>query len=291
MRLGRLGTITITFNPDLSDGRLAKQLLDVRAHAELHLLLDNGSNNTEELAGLVSSIDKGEGRTRLIRLNQNLGIGNAVNRGAGTFGAEHPVDWILLLDQDTNFYVDSFAQMERELTDIDASDLIALVGFNYRTHHFNRQASHNSSSRPASMPIMITSGSLIRTSVLAKFPLDSSLFLYAVDTDYCYRLRDHGYTILVLSAASIDHRESESHLVDGASRWYLQPYRLFYVTRNSFTVAARYGTIRPALFALYLVYMNLVAHVKPRESVHYAFRGFIAFLRGDRAGPAPVNIS
>jgi rhamnosyltransferase len=291
MNLGRLGAITVTFNPELSDGRLGKQLRDIRSHAELHLVIDNGSRNVEQLASLVNSIDQGVGRTRLVRMDRNLGIGDAINRGAASFQQGNPVDWVLLLDQDTNLYPDSFAQLERELLEVGSGDTIAVVGFNYPTHHFNRSGAHNPSPHPSPMRMTITSGSLVRASVLARHPLDGGLFMYAVDTDYCYRLRQLGFTILVLSAASIDHQEAEFRLVQGSPRWYLEPYRLFYVTRNSFTVARRYSTLRPALFAVYMVYMNVVAHVNPGESMRYAFRGFLAFLRGDRSGPAPTQIT
>jgi rhamnosyltransferase len=289
MQLGRLSAITVTYNPNLADGRLEQQLREVRSHVELHLLVDNGSQNADRLEALVSSIDRGEGRTRLVRLGSNLGIGDAINRGVATLQAEHRAEWILLLDQDTGFYPDSFDQLGRELSGIEAGDRIAVIGFNYRTHHFNREGSHNPSGRPAAMRMTITSGSLVRASILAEQPLDGGLYLYAVDTEYCYRLRNRGYEILVLAAAAIDHRESERLVVNGAPRWFLQPYRLFYVTRNSFTVSSRYSSLRPALFSLYLVYMNLVAHVDPRASTGYAFRGFLAFLRGDRTGPAPAQ--
>jgi GT2 family glycosyltransferase len=285
MQLGPWGTITVTFNPRLSDGRLANQIAQLRAQTELHLLVDNGSRNVEELASLVASIDHGEGRTRLVRLDRNRGIGGAINVAVEMFRKEGLVDWILLLDQDTRFYGDSFRELHRELANLRESSRIAIIGFNYVTHYFNRPGYHNASNGPKPMRVTITSGSLFRLSLLASTPLDEGLFLHGTDTDYCYLIRGRGDVILGLRSAFIDHRESEYRMTGGSPRWYMEPDRLFYVTRNSFTTLVRYSAVRPLMYALYLLFMNLVAHEESLASIRYAWRGLSAFLKGERSGP------
>lgn len=285
MRLGPWGTITVTFNPRLSDGRLANQIAQLRSQTELHLVVDNGSRNVEELASLVASIDHGEGRTRLLRLDRNRGIGGAINEAVEIFRKEGSVGWILLLDQDTRFYDDSFRELHRELANLRESSRIAVIGFNYVTHYFNRLGYHNASDAPKPMRVTITSGSLILFSLLSSTPLDEGLFLHGTDTDYCYLVRRRGYVILGLRTAFIDHWESELRVTRGSRRWYMEPDRLFYVTRNSFTTFSRYSAVRPLLYALYLLFMNLVANEEPLASVQYAWHGLSAFLRGERSGP------
>jgi GT2 family glycosyltransferase len=285
MQLGPWGTITVTFNPPLSDGRLAHQIAQLRSQTKLHLLVDNGSRNVEELANLVASIDQGEGRTRLLRLDRNRGIGGAVNEAVEIFRKADLADWILLLDQDTRFYDESFRELHRELASIDEAGRIAVIGFNYVTHYFNRLGYRNASGGPKPLRVMITSGSLIRLSLLCSAPLDEGLFLHGTDTDYCYLVRRRGHVILGLRSAFIDHRESEQRVIGDSRRWYIEPDRLFYVTRNSFITFGRYSAVRPLLFALYLLFMNLVAHEEPLASVRYAWYGFSAFLKGERSGP------
>lgn len=289
--LGRLGAVTVTYNPEISDHRLRDQMRQLLENVDLHVIVDNGSENVDDLAALVQTMDGDKGRIRLIPLGRNLGLGAAINLGVASLCKEVHPDWILLLDQDTRFFANSFERLYQEFEGRVSGARIGLIGFNYETHYFNHLGLHNRSNGPASMRVMITSGSLVRTSLLVQNPLDEGFFIYQLDAEYSYRLRRLGWKIVVSRWALIDHQESESRRYGTGTRWYLEPSRFYYVARNSLVVSAKYRTLRPALFVPYLLAMNLLAGEQPIASLMQALRGTVAFLTGKRAGPDPTSPS
>jgi len=287
MKLENLAAITVTFEPKVSDGRLARQIRQLQGQVLVHLIVDNGGDIAGHLPKLIESEAGSQGSVMYVPLPENVGYGKAVNIALKKLLSRCSPDWVLLLDQDTNFDSDSFRSLHQELAGIASQSGIGLIGFNYRTHYLNRTVLKNSSGKPKQVRDMITSGSLIPSSVLASFPLDEDLYLYGVDAEYTRRLRRHGLRVLVLSGAVIDHVEGKMRKVGSASRWYLDPYRFFYVSRNSWVVFARYHDPKPLVYLVYAMFMNLLAWESPVETARFTLLGVISFLRGERAGPLP----
>lgn len=287
MKVEPWAAITVTYNPPLADGRLASQMAQIAATGHAHLVVDNASSNLAELAATVERADQGRGQLHLLPLGENRGLGEALNRGADWLRSQGSPRWLLFLDQDTCFLPDSFARLDDELAGVGAEDSIGIVGFNYHTHHLNSERPYNDRSGPARKRFMISSGTFVPTSVQARFPQDAGLFLYGIDTEYSFRLRRAGLHIVVLRNAFIDHEEGVRRTVGRSTRWVLDPYRFYYIARNSLTLFVRYGSFRELLFLPYLLSMNVAGHAQPLRSLRYAGRGVVDWTRGRRSGPMP----
>jgi len=278
--------ITVTHNPRLEDGRLAKQLAQLRNAGVFHIVVDNASRNVDSIRGLASSVGGSLGNLAVVALPENSGIGTAINRGVKAILEKREVDWFLLLDQDTYFAEGAFELFLKEVADVPDSSRIAIFGFNYVLHRFNRLRPHNNSNRPKVKGHMITSGSLVRAQVIKTIPVDEGLFLYFVDVDYAYRVRKQGWKICVARHAFIDHMEGLVTVSrTGRPRYFVPPERLFYMARNSLTVSQRYLTVRPLSIPPYQLLMNLAARAEPIRSANFALKGIVAFIRGRREGP------
>lgn len=285
MRVDGLAAITVTYNPPLHDGRLAKQILQLEGHVVKHLVVDNGSYNLEDLRQLLSGLGAHAADVELVPMGRNLGIGAAVNRGVRLLeGADHP-SWILTLDQDTCLREDALMEFGQETAGIPENPKIAVVAFNYIEHRFGRSRPYNRRDSPSRALSVITSGSVERYDALRSMPLAEDLFMYFVDIEHCHRIRRAGYEIFVLSHSLLDHREGATRTVDGHVEYYVEPERLFFVVRNGLVVAKRYRSLKAIAVAGYLVAMNLIVGPTPEQSVRWSIRGLIAALLPARAFP------
>jgi rhamnosyltransferase len=277
--------VTVTFNPTLEDGRLGSQIAEVSRRVGIHVIVDNGSENLSEIKKVAERSTIAPSRLLFVALTRNEGIARALNAGVAKCREVGAPTWILTLDQDTTFTESSFPLLEQELSQIDGFDQVGILAFNYVEHRFNSRRPYNHFDGPARMASIITSGNLVRTAVFDRIQFDDPLFLYFVDVDFCRKVRALGYSIVVLRTAFIDHEEGRRHERDGQVKYYLDPVRLFYVSRNGLVMLGRYRKPQDPVIAAYLVFMNLVAGARPFESLRAAFRGAMAvpaFLKGER---------
>lgn len=222
----------------------------------------------------------------MIALPENSGIGGAINFGVRTTLERRRVDWFLLLDQDTCFPEGAIELFLKEVADVPDSSRIAVFGFNYVLHRFNRLRPYNNSGRPKIKGHMITSGSMVRAQILRTIPVDEGLFLYFVDVDYAYRVRQQGWKLCIVRHAFIDHMEGlMARSPSGRPRYFVPPERLFYIARNSLIVSHRWVTVRPLSVPLYQLLMNWAAGAEPARSTIFALKGVRAFFSGRREGP------
>jgi len=182
----------------------------------------------------------------------NLGIGAALNSGI-TEAARRGFEWVVTLDDDTRVrpdYLDlAFAFVRRNA--VPKLGLVAL-------------------SRPGSGTLgapdtdgysvrrnIITSGSVFPIAVFhALGGFSADLFIDLVDFDFCCRARQHGWSLVQLAAAGMEHRvgNSEKRRCLGVSVtvYHHAPFRLYYQARNAIVFARRHFGFDP-LLCLYLL--------------------------------------
>ncbi|MCI4362934.1 MAG: glycosyltransferase [Thermoplasmata archaeon] len=276
MHLEGLCAVTVTFNPSLDDGRLRTQLEQLRGKVDLHVVVDNGSANVDYIRKIIESQPQEAPAHLLLALRANFGIGRALNEGVAACLRNTSTRWILTLDQDTMFSEGAFSTLAGELEQIPRVAEAGIIAFNYLEHRFNRTRPYNHSRGPALAKSVITSGSIVSRRLLERVPFDEELFLYYVDVDFCHRSRRLGFPIYILRHAFIDHQEGRETLRGAQTFHYLDPPRLYFVCRNGIRVFRRYGTAKALLVASYLVMMNLLGGTSRRQSIRFAFHGFLA---------------
>src|SRR5690554_8101994 len=103
----------VTFNPEID--RLKKSLDILLEISDYICIVDNSSDNLQDIEELISSSDK----VTLIKNKTNFGIAKALNQIA-TFYMEINEQWVLLLDQDSIVSIDFYTTYKQyiEINDI-----------------------------------------------------------------------------------------------------------------------------------------------------------------------------
>ncbi len=288
----------VTFNPDLDV--LSREFELVIHQVDKIWLIDNASSSS--LATWVDDLGLHD-KLELVQMPANLGLGAAQNAGiqlARSAGATH----VLILDQDSQPMPDMVDHLLAASDQLQSAGVpVAAVAPVYA----------DSATGPASgfvrlgwldfkkqtvLPgqvvveadFVISSGSLIPVSVLDDIgPMDESLFIDHVDTEWCLRAQSKGYKLFGVPGARMVHTLGDRRTRIWFLRWrnvpYHAPFRYYYILRNSLLMQRRsYMPIKwrvaEALRCLrVLVFYGLFA---PRrgECLRMMFKGLWHGVRG-----------
>jgi rhamnosyltransferase len=244
--------IVVTFNPERDV--LMREFALLVPQVDKIWLVDNASG--QSLAAWVSCLGWA-GKLELVQMPANLGLGAAQNAGiqlARAAGATH----VLILDQDSEPMPDMVDRL------LAASDRLQTEGVRVAAV---APVYADSATGPASgfvrlgwldfkkqtvLPgqdvveadFVISSGSLIPVSVLdAIGPMDESLFIDHVDTEWCLRAQSKGYKLFGVPGARMVHTLGDRRTRIWFLRWrnvpYHSPFRYYYILRNSLLMQRR----------------------------------------------------
>ena len=170
------------------------------------IIVDNNSNDrTKEY---LTKINKE--KIDVIFNDKNLGIAHALNSGvkaARALGFE----WVLTLDQDSKSHKDMVNEMLNVYHSLDTrvQENTAMLA----PYIVYRDYDNDIQKQPTTYQekdVVITSGNLIKTAIWAHIGgYNNELFIDAVDFDFCLRLRNKGYKILMCKNAYLFHSLGE----------------------------------------------------------------------------------
>jgi rhamnosyltransferase len=192
------------------------------------IIIDNSDNNLSH-TDVLNCRDN----IRLITLKKNLGIGRALNIGAEV-ASELSVKWLTTIDQDS----------ELPLNYREVLDFTVLAGRNIgvvspvhlRDGEIIERVDFKESDHTTVESVMM-SGNIINMQAFREVGgFNEEFFMDYVDIEYCLRLKNLGYDIILLKNIGINHSL-------GDSEWYRlgrlilkptnhSPLRRYYITRN-----------------------------------------------------------
>lgn len=210
---------------------LADRVVDLAGQVDQVVLVDDGTHSADALEIDLEGV-------RVISLDENLGIGNALNEGveyARTVGASH----VLTLDQDSTVpegYVTAALRLldEARAAGVPVAAIVPEIVGGQRVLRRDGWAFD-----------AIQSGQLIPMGVLDTVgPFRAELFIDAVDSEFSIRAEEAGYRFVVAEGTRIGHELGElvpltlfgRHVViAGKPRHvlYHAPFRTYYMVRNS----------------------------------------------------------
>lgn len=240
--------VIVTYNPSLPD--LINLLRATSTQVNGVLIVDNSDFHNQLCAQSFSWFEN----VSLINLSNNMGIAYAQNIGL-EYCIEKGAEFCLLLDQDSVPYPDMVLKLTKKFIDLDGKRnkiaavapvtedsrtniksyfLVSRFGFPYRYKPFKY---HN----PASLidaGFVISSGSLISLRAVGDIGgKRSNYFIDHVDTEWCYRARSKGYSLIGVHDAFL------AHSLGDEVKWvwlfyvryvpYHSPLRDYYMFRNT----------------------------------------------------------
>ncbi len=187
----------VLYNPDFY--RLQQVLNAVSLQVSRVILVDNGSNNVEQVTTLLEQYKI----ARLVRLGENRGIAAALNV-ACDIAQQEGYEQILTLDQDT--------VIERDMV----QRLMPLAGEGTGivcprvAYEGNEEFQPQPRDAVEIVEWAITSGSLTSLKAWKEVEgFDERMFIDGVDRDFCLRLRRKGWNVKRVNDAVMHHKLGE----------------------------------------------------------------------------------
>ena len=232
--------VLVTYHPDKG---LRERVKNIRQQVDKLLIVDNKS--APECIDMIRKISA-DFDVDVIENESNLGIAEALNQGfkyAERIGDRYR--WVLTLDQDSYCYPTLIEQLTSAYDHCPFKDEVGIIGTNYQEKTTARNL-HDTSADDVWEEVknLPTSGcitSLTAFSEVGEFRKE--FFIDYVDTEYCMRLRDKGYRVLIAPKIGMVHplgyyRVSKLYkLIFGESMvTSYPPLRHYYWTRNGVTL-------------------------------------------------------
>jgi rhamnosyltransferase len=296
----RIIAVVVTYEPE--PDVLGALLQSIALQVEAVVIVDNGSQRD------LTFIDRSCGNDRrvtIIRLNENQGIAAAQNIGIAE-AIERGADYILLLDHDSIPMPDMVEKLYltcRAL--LQDGKKVAAVGPSYRVPHANdssyfvqfgmvkfKKIERQQWAGKAYVlaDFLISSGCLIPTAALEDIgPMDETLFIDHVDTDWFLRARAKNYLIYGVPDALMEHFLGDSQFMFRLGKPRMlpvhKPIRFYYIFRNSIllyrrTYAAKKWILND-LVRLGLMFIVFTTCIHPRgQYLKMIGRGIADGIRG-----------
>lgn len=247
--LSCLATITVTFNPDITEIESQFRALP---ESSMKIIVDNASQ--QQCWNEVQLLSNQFKNVHLVRSESNLGLAAAVNRGAEHLVAlNSEAEFILLLDQDSVPQSGSIATLLTAFQSLQEDGrpvgcvgplLVDLNtglthGFHQRTRfHWRRAYPALESLRPVYCANINGSGTLMSLDLFQRLGgLDEQLFIDHVDTEWSFRVVAHGYELWGIPSAVFDHRMGEASMRFWLFGWRVwpvrSPLRHYFLFRNA----------------------------------------------------------
>jgi len=196
-----IDVIIVTFNSGKKIVSCLEGLLSSTYPAKLLNLciVDNASADST-----VEVVKKEQGRlgnVRLLRSNRNLGFGTAVNLGVKSGTAPY----ILLLNPDAVVEAETISRLIKRAR---YADSLGYCAWEARQQPFEHPKSYD----PITLDAEWVSAAccLFRRSAFEQVGgFDETIFLYGEDVDLSWRLRGHGYRLMYIPEARVNHYSYE----------------------------------------------------------------------------------
>jgi len=201
--INNICAIVITYHPDKElYGRIERIVSQVNKV----IIVDNGSSKAcIEMLKRISS-DLG---VYLVLNNNNMGVATALNNGFDFVNnCDYSYEWCLTMDQDTILYPHMVQNLIKAYKDCPFREEVGIIGSNYEEHAtgrilFNNKKENKSWAEVEHLP---TSGCLTSIPIfkfVGRFRDD--LFIDYVDTEYCMRLKEYGFRVLISPNVNMKH--------------------------------------------------------------------------------------
>jgi rhamnosyltransferase len=195
--------IIVTFHPDI---KIQDRIKLIANQVKKVIIVDNKSS--EEIRKELKIIAK-DLSAKLILNDNNLGVATALNIGfQEAIDSKEGFEWCLTMDQDTILNNDMVQNLISAYNDCPFREQIGIIGSNYEEYHtgrilFNIKDVNDLWAEVDNLP---TSGCLNSINIFQKVgKFKDELFIDYVDTEYCMRIKDHKFRVIISPIINMTH--------------------------------------------------------------------------------------
>ena len=233
--------IIVTYHPD---EEFPKRLKNVMNQVDKVIIVDNHSSSA--CLCMLEKISS-DPRVNLIINKENLGVATALNQGVKHLtNYSESYSWFLSLDQDTLLFPFMLQNLISAFNECPFNHQVGIIGSNYQEWTtgkilFNSQQENQIWAEVENLP---TSGCLTSMKIFQHVGnFRDDFFIDYVDTDYCLRLRDKGYRVIISPQVGMKHplgyykpNKCYNFLFKKSMVTNYPPIRHYYWTRNGLTL-------------------------------------------------------
>jgi rhamnosyltransferase len=231
--------LIVTFHPPPD---VRREIETIRPQCGRVIVIDNGSA-AEELV-LLEAVAKEANNVELVCNAENIGLASALNQGC-RLAVERGFEWILFLDQDTQPLPNMVADLLTAWRCHPEPQRVGVIGSN---HYDDRdQLTHRrEANRLYSVAwFVITSGSMAPLRIFHDVgAFRDDLFIDAIDIEFGYRLKAHGFVSLLCLEPTMKHVWGSPQRIKvfgvQAPVTNHPPFRRYFIARNRIYVITRY---------------------------------------------------
>ncbi|MBR2828144.1 MAG: glycosyltransferase [Bacilli bacterium] len=190
MKKIKVAGVVVLYNPTTEDINNIHSYID---DIDILYVMDNSKENNK------SRLPKNE-KIEYIFNNENLGIATPLNKAA-ELARKKDYQWLLTMDQDTNFPKDILKKMIERINDIDCKNIGIITPWH------NTKLKEKKPKEKIDYPLdVMTSGNLVNLDIHKKIGgFMEELFIDGVDMEYCLKLEKYGYRIMRFNDLEIKH--------------------------------------------------------------------------------------
>lgn len=241
-----------SYNPDFE--LLERAVRSVSEQVAEVAIVDNGSRNIEPVKELAERTG-----SRLIAFPENRGIAAAFN-AAFRYAKDKDFKWVLTCDQDSvmvDGMVERFLSVEGSCGEHGRVGIVCPNFYNRTTGRLEYV-----DDGPRMIDSCISSGSLTLVSAWEAIGgFDEVMFIDGVDFEFCDRLKDSGYRVLLVPDVHMEHEIGAASLHGLPGHKFLvlnhSAFRKFYIAQNIIYMDAKKRGGRVSLVA----YLKLLKQV------------------------------
>jgi rhamnosyltransferase len=230
-------SILVAYNPDLVE--LNQSIVRLNNQTDTVIICNNSEHD----------VDFDGENIKVFNFKENLGIAKAQSIGM-KWAFENGADFILQMDQDSipdENLVFNLLDCYNKLT--DKGYRVGLVGpqdFDKDTKELNKarlkKGKYIEDTNFVSLEQTLSSGSLIPKDVYQVIGgMDDDLFIDAVDSEYCWRIRKNGFLVIKNNDALLAHKlgHGKKKILGFISVGVPSPIRHYYQVRNILLLSTR----------------------------------------------------
>lgn len=233
----KVSGVVVLYHPDSSIVENIQSYIDC---IDKLYVVDNSGFIGSEVIAKIEKINK----CIYVNNEENLGLALALNVGA-KMALDNGADWLLTMDQDSRFIDGTLMHMILWLNNNDAKN-VGIIAPVHKTAGSRVKACNG----VVDASTVMTSGNLLNLEAYVEVgPFREDFFIDRVDHEYCLRLMNFSYKILIHCDSTLEHNLGESKYVNFF--WFTFIYashnrvRRYYITRNRLKIIKEYWLTQP----------------------------------------------
>jgi len=263
--------VIVTYNPEI--GHLKSFLERLSRQIDLVLIYDNNSLNLKDIAS--------------IQFPQNVIIHSSpINKGlpahynaAIQYGLENGFNYLLILDQDSNFNDDFLTKYRQNISD-ESICLVPLLVHSNKNYNDTYPERTKSEIEPVSRSI--NSGTLLNLKTLpTQLRFDEDLFIDSVDFDFFEKIRKFSFKVLRVNSAKLHISLGNISRIGPFFLYNYSPFRLEKQTRDRVIFLRKHPV---SAFSLWLFLFTIFCDTKAVLFEKERLRKIKAIAKGFKEG-------